>query len=69
MHASLSNFSLVINSVLLWKLIVFVLFLGVSEALLCVRSAPQARRTSAANVAFSDVDVSETKTTSLNHVL
>jgi hypothetical protein len=41
MHASLSKLSLVLHSAFLWKLIVFVFLLGVSETLFCLRSPLQ----------------------------
>jgi hypothetical protein len=43
MHSFLFKFTLVLNSVLFWKLLVFEFILGKSETLLCSVSAPQVK--------------------------
>jgi hypothetical protein len=62
MHCFLLKFTLALNSVLFWKLLVFEFLLGTSEtALFSVcsssKNCPSARCTSAANIVCRDVDI------------
>jgi hypothetical protein len=75
MHCWVFKFTLVLNSILFWKLLAFEILLGTSETLLCSISAPYVKIVplldahKLLNIVCRVVDVFGAKNISLNHIL
>jgi hypothetical protein len=73
-HSSLFKFTFALNSILIWKLLLFKFLVDISEISepsVCSSSNNyvSARCTSAGNVVYRDIDVFGTKAVSLNYIL